>query len=172
MVAAAAATDIKVWEVKEPYVDLHCLLGEGPFYEEATHSVRFVDIRKNQLHTVDLAAGPGSLHTLQLDTRISVTADIEGVDPREKLAVGLKYGFAVLDRKTGQYEYLQRLADSTQLSKSSTAIDFERTRGNDGAADPHGRFWLGSMTDFDLGDFQPEGERRKRRLASFYVFVC
>src|SRR5699024_5516226 len=34
----------------------------------------------------------------------------------------------------------------------------ERLRSNDGAADPQGRFWLGSMTDFGLGEFQSEGE--------------
>lgn len=152
------AGNLQVWEVKEPYLDLHCLLGEGPFYEEETHSLRFVDIRRKQIHTVDLAAGPSSLHTLELaDSTVSVTADIEGVDPRDKIVVGLKYGLALLDRKTGQYEYLQRFADGTSQDKSSTPVDYERIRGNDGAADPHGRFWLGSMTDFDLGEFQPEG---------------
>lgn len=148
-------TDIQVWEVTEPYLDLHCALGEGPFYEEATHSLRFVDIIKHHIHTVDLAAGPASLHTLELDTTVSVTADIDGVDPRDKLAVGLKYGLAILDRKTGAYEYVYKFADSAK--PADVSIDFERTRGNDGAADPHGRFWLGSMTDFNLGDFQPEG---------------
>ncbi|KAJ3474166.1 hypothetical protein NLG97_g9961 [Lecanicillium saksenae] len=33
----------------------------------------------------------------------------------------------------------------------------ERVRSNDGYADPLGRFLLGSMTDFGLGPFQPEG---------------
>ncbi|CAK7275451.1 rRNA-processing protein cgr1 [Sporothrix epigloea] len=150
----------QVWEVVEPYLDLHCLLGEGPFYEETTHSLRFVDIRKHQLHTVDLAAGPASLVTLQLDTPVSVTADVEGVDPRDTIVVGLKYGLAVLDRRTGQYEYLRKFSDSSSSAGSveaQTPVDFERLRGNDGAADPHGRFWLGSMTDFGYGAFQPEG---------------
>lgn len=151
------AANVQVWEVTEPYLDLHCLLGEGPFYEEATHSLRFVDIRQKRIHTINLAAGPSSLHTLELDSPVSVTADIEGVDPRDRIVVGLKYGLAVLDRKTGQYEYLQRFNGGAGLSKSSTPVDYERIRGNDGAADSLGRFWLGSMTDFDLGDFQPEG---------------
>ncbi|ERT01522.1 hypothetical protein HMPREF1624_02773 [Sporothrix schenckii ATCC 58251] len=151
------ASSIPVWEVKEPYLDLHCQLGEGPFYEAETHSLRFVDIIQHRVHTVDLAAGPSSLHTLQLDVPVSVTADIEDVDPREKILVGLKYGLAVLDRKTSKYEYLHRFSESAELSKSKAPVDFERIRGNDGAADPNGRFWLGSMTDFNLGEFQPEG---------------
>ncbi|OAA53829.1 calcium homeostasis protein [Niveomyces insectorum RCEF 264] len=155
------ASDLQVWEVTKPYLNLHCLLGEGPFYEEATNSLRFIDIRKHHLHTVDLAAAaddhPPSVHTLELDSTIGVTVDVEGIDPREKIAIGLKYGLALLDRKTGTYEYLRRFADSADLSKSSQALDFEHTRSNDGAADPHGRFWLGSMTDFDRGPFQPEG---------------
>ena len=149
--------DIQVWEVTEPYLDLHCDLGEGPFYEEETHSLRFVDIISHRIHTVDLAAGPSSLHTLQLDTPVGVTADIEGVDARETLAVGLKYGLAILDRKTGKYEYVYKFADSAKPQSVVTTTDFERTRANDGAADPHGRFWLGFMTDFNLGAFQPEG---------------
>lgn len=157
-----ADNKVQVWEVTEPYLDLHCLLGEGPFYEEDTHSLRFVDIRQKRIHTVDLAAGPSSLHTLELDSTVSVTGDIEGVDASEKIVVGLKYGLAVLDRKTGQYEYLQRFSNSADLSKSSAPVDYERIRGNDGAADPHGRFWLGSMTDFNLGDFRPEGMYRPR----------
>ncbi|CAK7228031.1 rRNA-processing protein cgr1 [Sporothrix bragantina] len=152
------ADKIQVWEVTEPYLDLHCLLGEGPFYEESTHSLRFVDIRKEHLHTIDLAAGPSSLKTLQLDTPITVTGDIEGVDPRDKIVAGLKYGLAVLDRKTGQYEYLQKFSEGKEGPVyPKTPVDFERVRGNDGAADPHGRFWLGSMTDHGLGEFQPEG---------------
>ncbi|CAK7205563.1 rRNA-processing protein cgr1 [Sporothrix eucalyptigena] len=151
------ANNLQVWEVAEPYLDLHCLLGEGPYYEEATHSLRFVDIRQHRIHTVDLAAGPESLKTLELDVPVSVTVDIEGVDPRDKIVVGLKYGLAVLDRKTGQYEYLQKFSAGEGLAQSKAPVDYERVRGNDGAADPHGRFWLGAMTDFNLGDFQPEG---------------
>ncbi|EFX00672.1 calcium homeostasis protein [Grosmannia clavigera kw1407] len=153
------ATNRQVWEVKEPYLNAHCLLGEGPFYETESNSVRFVDIRKRQLLTVDLAAGPSSLQVLQLDLAISVTADIRGVDPREQVLAGLKHGLAVLDRKTGSYEYVRKFSECANTSGdvAADAIDYNRVRGNDGAADPHGRFWLGTMTDFDLGEFQPEG---------------
>jgi sugar lactone lactonase YvrE len=45
---------------------MDCGLGEAPFYEEATHHLRFVDIVKKKLHIVDLATGPSSLVTLDL----------------------------------------------------------------------------------------------------------
>ncbi|KAI0180477.1 SMP-30/Gluconolaconase/LRE-like region-domain-containing protein [Hypoxylon sp. FL1284] len=140
---------LQVWRVTEPYVaDLRCGLGEGPYYEAATHSLRFVDIKKRRVHTVDLSSK--GLETIQLDTPVTVTADIAGADPRDRIAVGAKYGVAVLDRRTGSYEYVARFAD-TDGEK-----DNERLRSNDGAVDPHGRFWLGTMTDIGL-DLQPEG---------------
>ncbi|ORY69571.1 uncharacterized protein BCR38DRAFT_405279 [Pseudomassariella vexata] len=144
----STTSGIQQWEVKEPYLNLHCGLGEGPYYEKATNSLRFVDIKNKRLHTVDLTKGPESVTTLQFDVPVTVTADIEGVDPREKILIGAKYGIAVLDRKTGKYEYIANF-EATQHK--------ERLRSNDGAVDPHGRFWLGTMTDFGLGDVLPEG---------------
>ncbi|KAI0873389.1 hypothetical protein GGS24DRAFT_394589 [Hypoxylon argillaceum] len=137
---------LQEWHVTEPYLHLHCALGEGPFYEAETNSLRFVDIKKKRVHWVSLDEGPASATTVQLDVPVTVTSDIAGVDPRERILVGIKYGIAVLDRKTGEYEYIARFADA----------DNERLRSNDGAADPHGRFWLGTMTDIGL-DLQPEG---------------
>ncbi|KAK2590038.1 rRNA-processing protein cgr1 [Conoideocrella luteorostrata] len=135
------------WTVDEPWLDLRCSLAEGPFYEKATNSVRFVDIKRNSIHTVSVIEGQPSLQTCQLDICPTVTADIEGVDPRERILVGVKYGLAVLDRRSGRYEMLARFNN----------LDNERLRSNDGAADPHGRFWIGSMTDFGYGEFRPEG---------------
>ncbi|SPO04475.1 related to senescence marker protein 30 [Cephalotrichum gorgonifer] len=142
--------DFQVWTVTEPYLEPHCKLGEGPFYEAATNTLRFVDIIQKRLHTVNLTEGPSSLTTLQLDAPVTVTADIEGVDPTDKILIGIKHGLAVLDRKTGTYEYVSRLG-------GEEGNDNERVRTNDGAADPSGRFWLGTMTDFGKGEFKPEG---------------
>ncbi|RWA14253.1 hypothetical protein EKO27_g873 [Xylaria grammica] len=144
--SATSTSALQEWHVTKPYLHLHCALGEGPFYEATTNSLRFVDIKKKRVHWVNLDEGPASATTTQLDTPVTVTSDIEGVDPRERILIGVKYGIAVLDRKTGKYEYIARFAES----------DNERLRSNDGAADPHGRFWLGSMTDIGL-DLQPEG---------------
>ncbi|PMD43499.1 SGL-domain-containing protein [Hyaloscypha variabilis F] len=142
-------TGIKQWVVKEPWLDIRCELGEGPYYEPATHSLRFVDIKKKQLHTVSIAQGPKSLKTLQLDMPIGVTADIEGVNSQEKILIAGKSGIYILERKTGNVELLKRFYDTEEKD--------ERLRSNDGAVDPQGRFWVGTMNDFWLGDVYPEG---------------
>ncbi|KAM6507050.1 rRNA-processing protein cgr1 [Fusarium falciforme] len=145
--------NLQRWSVTEPYLNLHCELGEGLYYERATQSIRFVDILKKQLHTVSLAKGPASVTSITLNETISVTADIEGYDPSDKVLAGLKYGIAVLDRKYGSYEYLSRFEETPNA----------RVRSNDGAIDPNGKLWLGTMTDFDLGPFQSEGRVRYDR---------
>lgn len=145
-----AESGFQEWTVKEPYLHLHCKLGEGPYYEAATNTFRFVDIINKRVHMLSLTEGPDSVRTIQLDVPVTVTADVEGHDPQDKILIGVKYGIALLDRKTGKYEYLARFA--TVDGKHN-----ERLRSNDGAVDPHGRFWLGTMTDFGLGEIQTEG---------------
>lgn len=148
-----AEENIQEWTVREPWLNLHCKLGEGPYYEESTDSLRFVDIINKRVYAVSLKEGPESLKTIQLDVPVTVTADIEGYDPKDRILIGVKYGIAVLDRSTARYDYIARFAaaDNGQENK--------RTRSNDGAVDPQGRFWLGSMTDFGLGDIQTEGKK-------------
>ncbi|KAI1317724.1 hypothetical protein F5Y16DRAFT_145000 [Xylariaceae sp. FL0255] len=143
----SSSTCLQEWHITKPYLHLHCALGEGPFHEASTNSLRFVDIKKGRVHWVDLAAEPAEsgVTTTQLDVPVGVTADIEGVDPAERILVGVKSGIAILDRKTGAYEYVARFPEP-----------YERLRANDGAADPHGRFWLGSMSDIGF-DLQDEG---------------
>jgi sugar lactone lactonase YvrE len=140
-------TEIQTWTVSKPWLEAHCELGEGPFYEKETNSVRFVDIAKKQILIASLDGGLESLKTIQLDIRTTVTCDIEGVDPTDRILIGVKDGLAILNRKDNSYEIIERFEDSPNA----------RVRSNDGAADPTGRFWLGTMTDFDLGEFQPEG---------------
>lgn len=154
--ASSRGSEFQEWTVSEPYLHLHCKLGEGPYHEAATNTLRFVDIINKRVHTVPLLAEgrPGPVSTIQLDVPVTVTADVAGVDPAEKILIGVKYGIALLDRKSGAYEYVARFA-------AADGREDVRLRSNDGAVDPNGRFWLGTMTDFGLGDIQPEG-----------MFVC
>lgn len=138
--------NLKEWKIERPWLEIGCALGEGPFYEKVTDSIRFVDIKNKRIHWAPLSGDLSSVETLQLDISVGVTSNIAGVDPRERILIGIKKGVAVLDRKTGKYEILAEFAGPN-----------ERLRGNDGAADPHGRFWFGNMTDFGFGDCQPEG---------------
>lgn len=139
-----------VWQVREPWLETHCGLGEAPYFEAATNTLRFVDIKKRKLHTVHLAEGPKSLKTLDLGIPVGVTADIEGVDSSKKILVGGKSGIYLLDRETGELELLKRFYDTEERDK--------RLRSNDGAVDPQGRFWIGTMNDFWVGEPQAEGE--------------
>ncbi|EGR48560.1 uncharacterized protein TRIREDRAFT_22284 [Trichoderma reesei QM6a] len=145
-----AVNGFQEWKVDKPWLELKCALGEGPFYEKETNTLRLVDIKKKQILTVSLDdSGDGSsLKTIQLDVCPTVTADIEGVDPQERILIGVKHGLAVLDRQKGTYEL---------LAPFNTPEHNERIRANDGAADPNGKFWLGTMTDFGQGPNQPEG---------------
>ncbi|KAL2751901.1 hypothetical protein ACRALDRAFT_1078327 [Sodiomyces alcalophilus JCM 7366] len=140
---------IQQWTADKPFVVIRCGLGEGPFYEPQTYSLRFVDIKEKRIHTVSLTNGPESLTTIQLDVPPSVTADVDGLDPTKTILVGLKHGIALLDRQTLTYQYVARFDATSELES-------ERVRANDGAVDPHGRFWLGAMTDFGFGDPKPE----------------
>lgn len=142
--------EFRRWKVTEPYLDLHCDLGEGPYYEEERNTLRFVDIIKRHLHTVDLTVGPSSLKTLQLDMPVGVTADIEGVDSSKKILVGGKSGIYVMERETGKHQLLKRFYDTEERD--------ERLRSNDGAIDPQGRLWIGTMNDFWVGEPQAEGQ--------------
>ena len=145
---------VQEWQATKPWLNRNCALGEGPFYEQETDSLRLVDIKKKQLLCIrGISAAPAQEiapepEILQLDVCPTVTSDIEGVDPRERILLGTKYGIEVLDRKTGKHDMLVPFAE----------LHNERLRGNDGAADPLGGFLLGTMTDFGLGEFQPEGE--------------
>lgn len=141
---------VKTWTVTEPYLNIHCGLGEGPYYERDTNTLRFVDIKKKKLHTVDLSKGPESLKTLQFDMPVGVTADIEGVDPSKKILIGGKSGIYVLDRVAEKWVLLKKFYDTEEKD--------ERLRSNDGAIDPQGRFWVGTMNDFWVGEPQAEGE--------------
>lgn len=149
--------DIQQWTVTKPWAEPHCALGEGPFYEAETDSLRLVDIKKKQIVYFKDVSAPENKHSaarqpeiVQLDVCPTVTANIEGVDPRDRILVGVKYGLATLNRKAeGKYEMLVPFHEPRN----------ERLRSNDGYADPLGRFLLGCMTDFGHGPFQPEGER-------------
>jgi sugar lactone lactonase YvrE len=138
------------WKVTELYLNIHCGLGEAPYYEVAANKLRFVDIKKHRLHVIDLSVGPSSLKTIQLDMPVGVTADIENVDPQKKILVGGKTGLALLERESGRYKYLTRFYDSKEGD--------DRLRSNDGTVDSEGRFWIGTMNDFHVGEPQAEGE--------------
>lgn len=56
---------------QQPYLKIDCGLGEGPFWEESSNTLRFLDIIKQKVHTIDLNKGPSSHKTL-FDLDISI----------------------------------------------------------------------------------------------------
>lgn len=71
---------IQKYKISHPYLDISCGLGEAPFYEKSHHSLRFVDIVKKKLHTIDLDEGVASHREFDLEFSIGTTADVEGVE--------------------------------------------------------------------------------------------
>ncbi|KAL8811142.1 MAG: hypothetical protein Q9200_002025 [Gallowayella weberi] len=133
-------TDVQRWKVNEPYLHLHCGLGEAPYYEESSQTLRFVDIVKEKIHTVNLKQGPSSHKVIDVDGPISTTADIEGTE--DELIVGAKLGYAIFKRSSGELEYVAKV-----WNESDGAGKEARMRCNDGAVDRKGRYWVGTMND-------------------------
>lgn len=96
---------IKKYQITEPWLDLHCELGEGPHLDRSRHWLRFVDIRGKKLHQVDLAKGPSSLRTFELDNWITVTADIEGND--NEFVYSDNFGYGIIHKDTGKLRPLK-----------------------------------------------------------------
>ncbi|KAL5351686.1 rRNA-processing protein cgr1 [Pseudogymnoascus australis] len=143
--------ELQRWEIQEPYLRPNGDLLEGPFYEPENNHLRFVDIIQRKLHVIDIAEGPSSLKTIDFDIPVGVTADIEGVDSKDKILIGGKAGIAILDRNTGKYEYIRRFYDDADEARD------DRIRSNDGNVDSEGRMWIATMTDFHAGPCKPEG---------------
>ena len=145
-------TEIKRYRVTEPYIpDLRCQLGEAPFWDRTRNQLRFVDMRMNKIHTVNLSAGPLSHQEHTLDFCVSATADIDGNDG-EFIFAG-KYGYGMMHKDTGTTRWLQRFwTDDERRDDGGGKPGVgrnkeERMRSNDGAVDVNGRFWVGTMND-------------------------
>lgn len=91
---------------------------------------------------VDLNKGPSSHKVLaELDLSIGTTADILGDD--ENFVFGGKAGYGIFDRNTAKVKYIKKYweDDPNQAEKE------KKFRGNDGAVDAQGRYWVGIMRD-------------------------
>ena len=51
---------------------MDCGLGEAPFYEPYSGRLRFVDIVKKKLHSVDISEGQTSLATIDLKDAVGL----------------------------------------------------------------------------------------------------
>lgn len=107
------------------------VLGEGPVW----------DPRIDTLYWVDIAAGAVFVHPVgsHPPTRIEVGAQVGCIgltDDPQVLIAALRTGWHLLDLPTGGLTFL-----------SDAEADRPACRYNDGAVDPAGRFWTGSLED-------------------------
>jgi sugar lactone lactonase YvrE len=119
------APEVRVWSVTPG------LLSEGPRWHEERQELLWVDILGCQMHRGTLSPD-GALErveTISVDRHIGAVAPAVGGG--YVLAAGL--GFLFVDETGSVRELAQAEAGHTQV------------RMNDGACDPQGRFWAGTM---------------------------
>lgn len=105
-------------------------LGEGPLWDAADGVLHWIDITAGRLHRLDLAVGKQA--TVNVGEKIGCIALRDGGG----LVAGLRSGFAFLDSLTGAI---------APINDPESALPTNRF--NDGAVDPLGNFWAGTMDD-------------------------
>jgi sugar lactone lactonase YvrE len=155
--------EVKKYTVTEPYLDLHCKLGEGPFYDQARNTLRLVDIVGKKVHTINLSEGPSSHREFNVEHSIATTANIEGND--DEFVFGGKLGYGIMNKDTGNVRWIKKMWTDAEREDDGGGKPGvgrnreERMRSNDGAVDPLGRFYVGAMNDDALvgSNFTDEG---------------
>lgn len=101
--------------------------GEGPVWDDASERLLWVDLTAGEVHALHPSSGALRTWALGRDVGIAVPRAAGG------LALAVREGFAALDEDGEETPLAAPLADRPDL------------RMNDGACDPAGRFWAGSM---------------------------
>lgn len=107
------------------------LLSEGPRWDAERQELLWVDILGRQLHRTTLApdGALGRVRTIALDRHIGAVAPVDGGG----YVAAAAQGFLFIDEAGQVVELAQPEAGRTDV------------RMNDGACDPQGRFWAGTM---------------------------
>ncbi|KAI4849410.1 hypothetical protein E4T44_03367 [Aureobasidium sp. EXF-8845] len=145
-------SQIKQIKITEPWLKTSCGLGEAPFWDKKSNTLRFLDIIKKQLHVVNLDEGPSSHKTIDLPFSIGTTANIEGND--DEFVFGGKEGYGIANKKTGEPRYIKKFWSDEEVQSGKA----NRMRSNDGSVDSQGRYYVGTMNDPTVVDEPgPEG---------------
>jgi sugar lactone lactonase YvrE len=108
-------------------LDARAIHGEGTRWDADTRRLLWVDIAGRAVHVFDPATGE--------DRAVDVGQPVGAVAPRRHgVLAAIEQGFALVDLDTGAAEIV-----------AATEGDLPGNRMNDGACDPAGRFWAGSM---------------------------
>ena len=134
----------------EPLIAAENQLGEGPVWNAEDQSLYWVDIEQNKILRFRPEFGSHQV----FDLGQSVTS--LGVRASGGLVVSLRDGFAFFDLAT---EIVQRIENSPSIQPGS--------RFNDGAVDPQGRFWAGTMSNkLENGLFRLDLDRSVKLMDS------
>ncbi|MEA2305475.1 MAG: hypothetical protein QOH43_2755 [Solirubrobacteraceae bacterium] len=114
----------------EPVLRAAAVLGEGPRWDAGGERLLWVDIEAGQVHVLDPSAGT--------DQVVSCGAKVGAVAPwaGDVVLAALAGSLARVDLASGTVEPLVGLPGAGP-----------GRRTNDGACDPHGRFWIGTMAE-------------------------
>jgi sugar lactone lactonase YvrE len=112
-------------------LEAHAALAEGPRWDARIERLIWVDIDGKALHRFDPATGDDVSTPLP----VKVGAAAPTADP-DRILVALADRLAIVDVRSGE---LEPLADIPHAHPD--------LRANDGAVDPSGRFWIGTMAD-------------------------
>lgn len=110
----------------ELVLDTRAWHGEGPLWDARQQVLWWVDVAAGLVHRLDPSSG--------IDTAIEVGQPVGAVGLHEAggLVVALRDGFGLLD-------------DGEVRMLAEVEADRPEQRMNDGAVDPQGRFWAGTM---------------------------
>lgn len=133
--------------------NLSAELGEGPVWVGRDRALWFTDIKKREIHRFDPAAGDRRTWAAPEQVGFVLPAQDGG------FVAGLMSGLHRFDESTGRFDLIAE-------------IEPERpnNRLNDGAVDPNGRLWFGTMDNgetartgafyrFERGEVAPTGLR-------------
>lgn len=106
-----------------------CLLGEGPIWDANKKIIAWIDILNGIIHEFDTQNQ--SYRMIELGSIVGAVA----LTQKGNYLAALKSGLSYVDRTTGTIQFLQH-----------PEPDLIHNRFNDGKCDPHGRFWVGTMS--------------------------
>lgn len=140
-IQSATMAEVKQYTITEPWLDTQCKLGEAPFWDSASNTLRFLDIVKQELYTVDLSKGASSMTKTDTKVSMSTTANIKG--NRDELIFAGKNGYGIMNKTTQTTRMLKQYWGDDEVSQRRE----QRLTSNDGLVDPAGRYIVGTMND-------------------------
>ena len=131
--------DVRVRSAAEPIGDVRATLGEGPYWRPEDETLLWVDIRGGLLHMTTVASG-----------------ETISVDLGEVSAAFPALGGGILTAGGSRLTLRAAAPGDGWVGRVIAEVPARAgVRFNDGAVDPAGRVWIGSM---DTGEKEPLGE--------------